>query len=531
MYKLLDVTGYEELMKRYHISSLTAKIMANRNISFTNKIEKRDSYEYKCMDKIIGIILKAINDKKKIAIYGDYDVDGICSVSILYRTFNLMNYSDVGYYIPNRYHDGYGLSSKIVKQMSDKGYSLLICVDNGIKAFDSIKEAREYGMDVIVLDHHQKSEQMPDFNALLHPEYSNFSNYNMCGASICYYVSMALLASEDEKCLALAGIATIGDVMPLIEQNKLIVSRALEYLNKKKYKAINLLNTDNRRIDENTLSMVIVPKLNSIGRICKNNEANNLVKFLTSDNENEIMNIAKFIEKTNIERKKITEEGFIKLDKNNYDKKIIVEKSDDMLEGINGIIAARFVNKYNLPSIIFSLDESKEFYKGSARSVNDLNIIELLEKNKYIEVYGGHKGAAGLTIRKSNYETFAKTIEEDCKDYEYEKEILEVIEVDKEELTYKAYEDLLKVSPFGEGNPKPLFILKNIDRKDINKSRDGKHILLNLSNEVNMVGFNLADKLNNNCLIYNLIFKLELNNMYPNKISCVCLNMEGISNV
>ena len=530
MYKVLDVREYENIMKKHDITSLATKVMSCRSITFTNKISEKNCYEYKDMDKIVSTILKAISDNKKIAIYGDYDVDGICSVSILYRTFKLLNY-DVGYYVPNRYTDGYGLSSKIVKQMYEKGYSLLICVDNGIKAFNAIEEARSYNMDIIVLDHHQRDEKMPDFNLYLHPEYSNFSEYNMCAASICYYLSKALLSSEDEKCLVLAGVATIGDVMPLVDQNKIIVNKALECLNKGKYKAINSLNINNTKYDENLISMHIVPKLNSVGRICKGGLANKLVKFLTEDDEKEINTIAQFIEKTNVERKKMTEEYFNKLDKGSYANKIIVEKNDEMLEGLNGIIAARFVNKYKLPSIIFSLDEEKKNYKGSARSIHDLNIIQLLEKNGYIEVFGGHKGAAGLTVKKENYNGFMSKIVEDCESYNYKEEIHDVIEINKSELFYKAYEDLTKLSPFGEGNPRPLFILKNIDRKELNKSKDGKHILMNISKEVNLVGFNLANQLCDEYDSYNFIFRLELNNMYSNRITCICLEVEGNADV
>ena len=530
MYKVIETNSYKDLIDKHHISSLAAKVMSARNIDLVSKIKEKNPYDYNGMDRVVGMILKAINDNKKIAIYGDYDVDGICAVSILYRTFKLLNY-DVGYYVPNRYEDGYGLSSNIVMQMKEKGYSLLICVDNGIKAFKAIEDARNLNMDVIVLDHHQKDEEIPNFNLCLHPQYSLFSEYNMCGASICYYLSIALLAKEDEMCLALAGIATIGDVMPLIGQNKLLVSKSLKYLNSKKYKAINLLNEDNKPFDETLLSMKIVPKLNSIGRIYKSKIANSLVKFLVDEDESEMKNILKIIEKANFERRKMTEDGFAKLDKGNYDSKIIIEKSDDMLEGINGIIAARFLSKYNLPAIVFSLDESKAFYKGSARSINDLNIIEVLEKNEYIEVFGGHKGAAGITIKKENYDNFSNSIELSCSEYEYKEEIQEVIEVYEEELNYKAYGDLVKLGPFGEGNPKPLFILKDCDGNKINKSKDGKHILMSLSKDVSFVGFNLADKLDKTHEKYNLIFKMELNNMYPNKVSCICLDLEGIKNV
>lgn len=525
MYEILNTNGYEKIINKYHISSLAAKVMVANNLEFTNKIIAKDSYLYKDMDKVISIILKSMNEKKKIAIYGDYDVDGICAVSILYRTFKLLNY-EVGYYVPNRYEDGYGLSCKIVKQMKEKDYSLIICVDNGIKAHEAIKEARNYNIDVIVLDHHQKEETLPNFNLFLHPEYSNFSKYNMCGASICYYVSNALLGKEDDICLSLAGIATIGDVMPLVDQNKLIVYKALNYLNKFKYKAIDLLNKEKCKYDENIIAMQIVPKLNSIGRMCKNNTVNKLVKYLTTNDEKELLSISSFIEETNKKRKETTENYFDKLDKNNYSNKIIIEKDDKMLEGINGIIAARFTNKYNLPAIIFSLDETGKYYKGSARSINDFNIIELLSNNNYIDTYGGHKGAAGLTIRKENYDLFVNQIIEQTKDNLYKEEILKVIEINEEELSYKAYLDLLKFSPYGEANKIPLFVIKGVNIKKIRKSKDNKHILIDFNKEANLVGFNLANKLNNDIINCDIIFKVEANNLYHNKISCKCIKME-----
>ncbi len=524
MYKILNVDGYEEIMKKYHLSSLASKAMVANNLTLTSKLKISDPYKYKDMDKVIQTILKAINDKKKIVVYGDYDVDGICSVAIIYRTFKLLNY-EIGYYLPNRYEDGYGITIEKIKQMKDKGYSLIICVDNGIKAFEAIEEARKYDMDVIVLDHHQKDDSLPNFTLYLHPEYSSFSSYNMCATSICYNVSKALLNEEDEKCLALVGIATIGDVMPLVDQNKILVKKALEYLNTFKYQALNILN-NNLRFDEMNIAMNIVPKLNSVGRICKGKVINKLITFLTSNDDNEIKKIASFIEKTNNERKVLSDNLFNKLDKNDYKEKIIVEKDDEMLEGLNGIIAAKFTNKYHLPTIIFSLDESKFFYKGSARSIDDFDINELLKNNCFIEKYGGHKKAAGLTIKKENYDLFSEQVKEDTKDNIYQEECLNVIEINEEELSYKSYLDLVKFSPFGEGNPSPLFLIKNIDINRINKSKDNKHLFINFNKEVNLVGFNLANNLKSDIINYDVIFKLELNNMYDNKISCKCLKME-----
>ena len=323
MYKILNTDKYQSYMDKYHISSLAAKYMSATNATFTSKLLEKNPYDYKDMDKVVSCILQSIANNKKIAIYGDYDADGMCSVSILYRTFKLMNY-EVGYYVPNRYNDGYGLCVKIVEQMYNKGYSVIICVDNGIKAHEAIQFAKDKGMTIIVLDHHQKDDILPNFDLLLHPEYSSFSSYNMCAASICYYLSIALLGYEDKKCLALAGIATIGDVMPLIENNKYLANKAIQYLNTFKYSAINMLNKESKTYNENLLSMQIIPKINSLGRMCNNNYINKIVKFLTSDTLDEVSNICLFIEKTNEERKEMTNNYFTKLDKGTYIDKVII---------------------------------------------------------------------------------------------------------------------------------------------------------------------------------------------------------------
>ena len=202
-----------------------------------------------------------------------------------------------------------------------------------------------------------------------------------------------------------------------------------------------------------------------------------------------------------------------------------------MIEGVNGIIAARFSNKYKLPAIVFSLDESKKNYKGSARSIGDLDMVELLSKNQFVEFFGGHKAAAGLTIKKDNYQNFFSKIQEDCKNNVYNEQFLEVISIEKEELSFNAYVDLLKLSPFGEENSSPLFVLKNFDSKEMSKSKDGKHILININNEVNLVGFNLIGELKESCSKYDLIFKLELNNLYNNRITCKCVKVEESCNV
>lgn len=523
-YEYYKLNDYEEIAKREKVSILTAKAIEAYNLSCDKKLQLKDAYDYKGMNEVITYLLKAINSKKKIMIYGDYDVDGICSVSILKRMFNLMGV-EVGYYLPNRYKDGYGINSIKVQEIHNKGYETIICIDNGINANEPIKLARELGMDVLVLDHHELLNELPDCNYYLHPNLSGFTEYNMCGSSIAYFLSIALLGYDDKTCAIYAGIATLSDVMPLVSQNKLLVKNAIAYLNEHKHKNLDLL-IGNENYDETILSMTLIPKLNSVGRMINDVRVNNVIKYLFSENEDETKYLLNFINTCNDNRKNMSNTFFNNVMNTPFDR-IIVVKEDTLLEGVCGIVASRLANNFLLPALVFAPSEDGDFYKGSARSVDGIDIVSMLSKLDYLVSFGGHKKAAGITIKKEDFEKFKDDLNTLAQSENYEEIPLKAILLEKDELTFKAYQELLKYGPFGEGNPYPIFALENIDPRLISLSKDKKHLIIKLNEDITLLGFNLATNYQEKYNNYRCIFTLDKNNLFKNKLSCKCIEVLG----
>lgn len=516
--------NYLDISKRDKVSILVAKAIEAYKLSMDKNIKLENPYKYHGMNELVSFLLKSINEKKKIVIYGDYDVDGICSVAILKRMFHLLG-TEVGYYIPNRYKDGYGVTIEKVDEIVNKNYDILICIDNGINAIEAINHAKNKNLTVIVLDHHELNGLLPICDYYLHPQLSNFSDYNMCASSIAYFLSIALLSSEDDKCAILAGIATLSDVMPLVNQNKLIVKNAIRLLNEHKYPNIDLL-IDESEYTETILTMSVIPKLNSVGRILKDNRVNLLIKFLFEENKEKSLEFVKFVLQCNQTRKSISDECFnnAKIDSNN---KIIVYENQNLIEGVCGIVASRFVNTYNVPAIVFAKSDDEKHYKGSARSVEGINIIEIISKLNYLVNYGGHPKAAGLTIKIEDFDKFSCDLNKLINQYTATEESTKVILLDENELTYKSYIELLKYGPFGEANPYPIFSLKNIDKSFVKFSKDKKHLIIKLNEEVTLLGFNLANQYQEKYNNYEAIFTLDKNNLIKNKLSCKCSKIIG----
>lgn len=523
-YEVFDNKKYLDISKKNKVSTLVAKAIEAYGISLDKDITLSSCYNYQNMQEIVSYLLKAINNKKKIVVYGDYDVDGICSVSILKRMFDLLGL-DIGYYIPNRYKDGYGLTKEKVEEISNKDYDIIICIDNGINAIDEINLARSKGIDVLVFDHHELKGELPNCNYYLHPVLSGFANYNMCASSIAYYLSIAMLGESDDKCAILAGIATLSDIMPLVDQNKLLLRNAINLLNEHKYKNLDILIDDNQ-YNEVNLSMTLIPKLNSLGRIIKDNKVNIIIKFLFEEDENKIFEYSKFILSCNENRKKISSEFFDKIKNENFKDAIIV-KDDELLEGVCGIVASRLVTNYDLPSFVLAKSEDGNYYKGSVRSVDGINVTEVLSKLNYLVSFGGHDKAAGVTINVDDYQRFCDDIKELIKSYKKIEGCKKVIFLNEEELTYKNYLELLKYGPFGEANPYPLFYMNNIEKDKINYSKDKRHLIIKLNNEVTLLGFNLAYKYEEKYNNYEVIFTLDKNNLIKNKLSCKCVDVIG----
>ena len=270
-----------------------------------NELTLPNPNKFEGMEKAKNIINEAIKHDDKIVIYGDYDCDGIMSTSIMLKCFNMLNYR-VGYYVPSRYIDGYGLNEKRVQDFYEKGYKLIITVDNGIAQFEAIKKAYELGMKVIVTDHHEQQENLPEAEVILHPIISNYGNVVCCGAYVAFMLASSLLNKCDKYLLSLASIATISDMMPLKEYNRDIVRLGIYYMNNNHYYPISLL-ADNSAIDENVIGLKIAPKINAVGRMIETTSINSLIEYFVTNNKERIDTIYNFINETNEKLKEIDE--------------------------------------------------------------------------------------------------------------------------------------------------------------------------------------------------------------------------------
>lgn len=399
-------------------------------------------------------IKSAIENKEKIMIYGDYDCDGICSVSILVNTFKKLNY-DVGYYIPSRYKDGYGINTNMVDLIASKGYKVIITVDNGVSQHEALKKAKEYGIDVILTDHHEILKDIPECYCLVHPFNKKCDTMPQCGAYVSFMLSSLLLGKIDNYLLSLAALATISDMMPVHKHNRVLIKNAVKVLKEEHFNHFSIL-TNNEEVDERLLSFTLAPKINAIGRVKEDNSVNKVIKYFTSDDVNEQVALANIINSVNDERKRMCLEAFNSLDLQESKEKVIVKLLPNLKEGLIGLVAARILNQFNTPCIVFTKTKDG-LLKGSGRSLTGFSLAEAFHKlSSLIEVYGGHALAGGLSIKEENLEEFTKQINILAKDCKLSVKEKNIIEMDQDDFSFENYQIMKKLSPFGEGFEEPL---------------------------------------------------------------------------
>lgn len=443
------------------------------------------------MAKIKERIFKAINNKEKIIVYGDYDCDGICSTSIMVRTFEMLNYP-ISYYIPIRYSDGYGLSVTNVEKIAKAGFKLIICVDNGVCQVEAIKKANELGMDVIVIDHHEEGEERVAALGIIHPSISHISDVFGCGGFMSLITSAALLGSYDPYLVTLAGLSTISDMMELKEYNRNVVRLALDNLKRYRYKPLMTL-LESEIITEKSFGLDIAPKINAVGRLVEDKNINLLVRFLLSKDDEEIFKLSSWIKNVNELRKTLTKEGVEALPKDLLKEEGIVLKLD-IKEGLIGLIANRLLNEYNVPTIIFTKDSSNDaFLKGSIRSKEGFNVQKAFESlSKYMVAGGGHALAGGLTIKNEDFEAFKADFIKLAKEYKFTKVEPPSIEIKLQDISFKNYEVLREFAPFGIGFPEPIFSLRDLPTKSLQFISFGKHLSTPISINSKILGFNIS---------------------------------------
>lgn len=482
-------TFLEKLLDYYNLSHEQYEVLKQH----TDNISLKDPSSFLGMDKAVNRIRSAIKNKEKIIIYGDYDCDGICATSIMVKTFKKLNY-DVSYYIPSRYIDGYALNVNNVEKIAKQNFKLIICVDNGISANEAIKKAKEFGIDVIVVDHHEIPANLPDAYSIIHPIVSKVSNIIASGGYMALFLSRALIGQYDNYLVVLAGLSTISDLMELKDYNRDVVLLAIDNLNNYKYRTFMEL-ISSPIINEKTLAIEVAPKINAIGRMIEDTSVNRLVKYLISDDEKEISQLSLWINEVNEQRKTATKVAIENISNINHEESICILA--DVKEGLIGLLANRLMSEYNVPSIVFTIDnKDPNMLKGSIRSKEGFNVIDAFSHlKKYLVNGGGHAQAGGLSIKKEDFNSFSNDFKEYAKSHQFvEENKKDYIEISLNDINIKNYEILRSFGPLGIGNYEPEFAIYNLPTKALKFVSGGKHLMTSLSLTTKLLGFNIEEK-------------------------------------
>ncbi|WP_434797563.1 single-stranded-DNA-specific exonuclease RecJ [Terrisporobacter vanillatitrophus] len=509
-----------DLSKKINISPEISQILNNRGINdekdaeiFINPSLKylRDPFLMKDMKKATERIKKAIENKERIYIYGDYDVDGVSSTSILYIYFKSIGYP-VKYYIPNRLEEGYGINEDAIRKINNDGCDLIITVDCGITSVNEVELANELGIDVIITDHHECQSDIPNAYAIVNPkqEDCNYPFDMLCGCGVAFKMIQALTDEEEFKTsmfdyLEVVTLATICDIVPLIDENRIIVKNGLKLMKEGKNlglrELIKVCGIETSKIGSSHIGYSVGPRINASGRLGYSYLG---VQLFTTDFEDEAKEIANILETKNIERQMIESkmykeaEDVISSNENYKDDKVLVVAKEGWQHGIIGIVASKLTEKYYKPTILLTIEDGEA--TGSARSIKGFSIFDALVSCKdLMNKFGGHEQAAGLALDAENIEDLRKRVNE-IADYNLNKEdLIENVkveyELEEESVTLGLVDDLHKLEPFGLSNPSPRFIIRDLLLTNIYKmGKNKQHLKLICENEkpYECIGFNMA---------------------------------------
>ncbi|BDD06391.1 single-stranded-DNA-specific exonuclease RecJ [Aureibacter tunicatorum] len=498
-----------------------------------------DPFLMKDMDKAVERIAQAIKQREKILIYGDYDVDGTTSVALVYKFLKLY-YPNCEYYIPDRYKEGYGVSQKGIETAKEKNIKLIISLDCGIKAIDRIATAKSYGIDFIVCDHHLPGEDLPQAVAVLDPKRKDcpypFKELSGCGVGFKLMQGFARYMEYDDNelmnSLDLLAVSIASDIVPIVDENRILAHFGLQQLNKKPSPGLQaLIDLGNKsRMTISSIVFGIGPRINAAGRIA---HANAAVDLLLAEGEEEASFLANKVNENNTIRKNvdsnITAEAIKMIEENDpsFDKKATVLFKSDWHKGVVGIVASRCIDKYYRPTII--LTESNRKATGSARSVHGFDIYEAISDcSEYLDQYGGHMYAAGLTLDIEKVDAFKEKFEKIVEERISDEQLIPQIEVDYmldfDQINFKFFNILKQMAPFGPENMQPVFVSKDLKICERPRILKEEHIKFKVTQEgsstvMEAIGFGFAQyfELINSGMRFRMAYTIEENNFKDNK--------------
>ena len=519
-YENINIEEVEKLQEKYKINNLLATVLVNRGITaekaeiFLNptRHDFYDPFSMPDMPKAVDRIIQAIEKKEKVIIYGDYDVDGITSITIL-KSFLRDRGIDVAEYIPNRLSEGYGLNKEAVEKIAKQGFTLMITVDCGITGVEEVEYAKSLGMETIVTDHHEPGDIIPDAIAVVDCKRKDnkYGFRELAGVGVVFKLTQAiskrLELDEKEylKYLDIVSIGTISDIVPLVDENRVITKLGLKLVECTKNLGLNAILSEigMKKIDSSVVSFGVAPRINACGRMGYAEEA---LKLLLSNNSNDAKKLAQSLKKYNNDRqaeeKKIFNEAINQIKEQKLENaNSICLAGENWHSGVIGIVASKITEMFFKQCILICLEEGSDLGKGSGRSIPGFDLHEALMKcQEVLEGFGGHSMAVGLAVKKQNFEKFkelfGKIVDEaNIKDVEPIIKIDSILNIDN--LDKEMVKSLNLLEPFGEANKTPIFVFKNLKIDSIRALTEGKHLKLTLrtnqNNYIDAIGFNLGE--------------------------------------
>ncbi len=528
----------DEIIKKYpEYNRVILRLLLNRGLNSAEEMDEflNDGYEklydpakFNDMTAAVALVIKHIKEKNKILVYGDYDADGVTASAVMTETLNTLK-AESQVYIPFRTTEGYGLNISALEEAKNNGVKLVITVDTGIRNAAEVRYAKELGLDVIVTDHHSAPEDKKNWpecliiNASLKEEKYPFKF--LAGVGTAFKLASAVIAAsslseEDkeklrERVLDLVAIGTVTDMVVLRGENRILVKKGLEVLNKTKRiglkELINVSQINNgKTLDSWNIGFQLGPRLNAAGRL---DHANTAYELLITRDAEEAKTLADSLNSRNIERQMITEKiteeiiAGLESDPALAAKKIIIAVADKGIEkkawneGVVGLIAGRIAERYYLPALVITIGSGGE-WKGSGRSIEEFNLIHAVERcSQYLDKYGGHPAACGFSFKKENLDNFRKMMEEIAESELGKLNLRPKIKIDAEidlaEVSEDFIKELEKFAPFGAGNEKPKFVSRDLLVMDIIRmGADNQHLKLRLKSEnsglIYAIGFGQA---------------------------------------
>ncbi len=537
----------DKISKSLNINPITAQVLINRGISNAEDAEfylnsslfdLPSPFLIKGMDKAVERIKKAIEDKEKIAIYGDYDVDGVTSTALFYNFLKSIDV-EITYYNPERLKEGYGINTEAIKKLKSEGVSLIVSGDCGITAYKEVNMAKKLGIDFIITDHHKPPNDLPDAVSVLNPHQKDclYPGKEITGVGVIFNLVIALRRSLRDSgffknnepnlgdYLDLVALGTVADCAELRNVNRIFVKEGLKRMQNPKrqgLRALKEISSVNGEVSSFDLGFKLGPRINASGRL---SSAKTSVDLFISEDLEEAREIARDLNIKNSDRQgiegKIFAEAVSEIDSNPSfaSSKSIILASGDWHQGVIGIVASRLVDRYRKPAFLIAVDKEGNG-KGSGRSIKGVNIYEVLNGcQDILEQFGGHELAAGITIREENIEEFASMFDKAVGSIslDLEQEIMIDASVDLDDINELFVHELNKLEPFGIGNPEPVFITESVDIVSSRSFKD-RHLGLKIKS-----GSRILDAIWFNCTgnrsvpeVADIVYTPEFNNWNGN---------------